>query len=282
VTAVTANVAQQTADAKSTPVDVETAAEKAARENQKAAAIKAAVALLKSAEIAKAAADKRAKKLGEPYLQAKKNFLKATQGAEDVQMKLKAAEKQVEDSKMAKEKLHVTQSVQASDLKAAQTRLTDAKVKMVQATDAQKAAVKEADKAAANALDTWAAYLKAFADKKSSDAKAPQVTDLDPWNKALAEAAKPQKGAGGVDCTEVGNKFKTIIYLARDEFMKTAKAQCVAKGREWKESVQAEVDRQVKIKVAERMKQLQAKMQSATLVKKSVLEAAAEFDESTR
>merc|ERR1711924_120971 len=108
-----------------------------------------------------------------------------------------------------------------------------AKEKLAKRLTKQAALVKDAKKKSAAADDVWASYLKDFADQKSSDAKEKKVTKLDPWNIAMAKAAEPQKGAGGVDCTSVGNKFKTIIYEARTQYMGEAKKKCVAKGNEW-------------------------------------------------
>merc|ERR1712196_495403 len=101
--------------------------------------------------------------------------------------------------------------------KAAQAKLKATKENLVKKVTVQQAAVKDAKKKSAAADKIWSSYLKDFADQASEDAKAKKKTSLDPWNVALAKAAEPQKGAGGVDCTTVGNKFKTIIYEARNQ-----------------------------------------------------------------
>jgi len=284
VASVTAQVTQQDSP-NSVPISVDegTQAEKAAKEMQKVAAINAAVAVLKQAEVDKANAVKKEEEMAKPYEVAKATALKAKEGVEDVTFKLESAEKKVEGDTAKEQQDHVNQQTQLAELKAETSELGDAKVAMLAATDAQKAAVNDADKASAQAKDEWSKYLKAFADQKSADAKAPGVTNLDSWNKLLAEATAPQKNKDGADCSSVGAKFKTIIYLARDEVLKKAKESCVAKGNMWSTEfnarVETEVNRRVNKKVAERLQEMETERNRRVSKSVYLLEAADEFSE---
>merc|ERR1711964_687446 len=114
-------------------------------------------------------------------------------------------------------------AVQKSNFKTAEEKAKAEKAVMITKSAIKMAADKDAQKRNAIVGEKWASYLKAFADQKSEDAKAKKKTDLTPWNKALAAAARSQKGDGGVDCTSIGKKFQSLVFQARDESKAEAK-----------------------------------------------------------
>lgn len=244
IASVTASVVEKNADGTTTPVSTTTVADEAAQAEQKAESFQEALAAVQAANSAKKLADTLFRKQKGPYDAAVQGVATAEQNLEDVKLQLADAMAAVEDAKSAVRSSEVKKSAAITAVQSAQEVADEAKNAMLAATDKLNVAQKDAAKAAGTAEDLWSDYLKAFADQKSEDAKAKTKSDMtDPWTKIMADAAKPQKNAEGLDCSPIGKKFQTVIYLARDEFMEKAQAQCVSEGRTWRASNAKKLDK---------------------------------------
>jgi len=237
VSSVEAVTKETKADGTVIPVENDADADISAQAQQNAEAVKAALEAVREANAAKAKADTLLYKLKGPYEKAREAVVNAKEGLADSEKSADDATKAVAQAKEATAEAGVKAAAQQGKVQAANDAHKTAAIEMDTYTNKQIAAEKDAATSAAKAEELWAAYLKAFADQSSEDAKAKVKTDLtDPWTKIMAEAAKPQENGDGADCSSVGKKFQQVIYLARDEFMEKAKQQCVAEGHVWKES----------------------------------------------
>jgi len=223
--------------------------------NTKVAELEAATEALKAQKAELELADAQVKKNKKRYEASEEKLSSATKTFKEneeiaLDLEARAKEKNEKLKAQAEEKRKTEDALTA---KTTELKLAEESKALAEAA-VQKADVKQ--QLAATAADaTWSEFIKGDADRKTEEASAkgaPIV--LDSWNEALAKVVQ-ESGS----CSNVAQKFKTIIVEARNQTMHEAQQKCVSSNSTW-----TDFESRVNSEVAKRTAKLTAQAQRLT------------------